>query len=150
MIARARLQRHLQLLKPSFARAMSTVKDDGTKTIFDKTKTIFDKILNGTIPSDCVHETDHVYCFRDVNPVSPTHVLCIPKVRDGLTGLNMAEERHESILGKLMVAASTVAKLENLNDGYRIVVNDGKEGCQSVLHLHLHVIGGRQLAWPPG
>jgi diadenosine tetraphosphate (Ap4A) HIT family hydrolase len=141
MIARARLQRHLQLLKLSFARAMSTVKDDAT---------IFDKILNGTIPSDCVHETDHVYCFRDVNPVSPTHVLCIPKVRDGLTGLNMAEERHESILGKLMVAASTVAKLENLNEGYRIVVNDGKEGCQSVLHLHLHVIGGRQLAWPPG
>tara|TARA_B100000795_G_scaffold244002_1_gene208256 strand:- start:84 stop:368 length:285 start_codon:yes stop_codon:yes gene_type:complete len=74
----------------------------------------------------------------------------VPKNRDGLTGIRKAEARHESILGKLMLAASKVADQEGLEDGYRIVINDGPKGCQSVYHLHVHVMGGRQLNWPPG
>ncbi len=112
--------------------------------------TIFDKILSREIPSDVVYEDDHVLAFRDVNPQAPTHVLCIPKNRDGLTQLSKAEERHEEILGKLLLTARKVAELEKLGDGFRIVINDGVEGCQSVYHLHVHVLGGRQMTWPPG
>ena len=112
--------------------------------------TIFDKILSREIPSDVVYEDDHVLAFRDVNPQAPTHVLCIPKNRDGLTQLSKAEERHEEILGKLLLTARKVAELEKLGNGFRIVINDGAEGCQSVYHLHVHVLGGRQMNWPPG
>ena len=117
--------------------------------IYDKNN-IFAKILRGEIPCKKVFENDYVLAFNDISPQAPTHILCIPKERDGLTGLKNAEERHEAILGKLMVAASTVAQMEKLDDGYRIVVNDGPLGCQSVYHLHVHVLGGRQLSWPPG
>ena len=89
--------------------------------------------------------------FRDVAPVAATHFLVIPKNRDGLTGIGKAEERHAALLGHLMATCAKVAKQEKLDqDGYRIVVNEGKHGCQSVYHLHLHVIGGQQLGWPPG
>eukprot|EP00949_MAST-11_sp_MAST-11-sp1_P003737 g3737.t1 len=123
--------------------AAAAAVDDGEPTIFDK-------IVNKEIPSTVVLETEDVLAFRDVNPVAPTHVLVIPKKRDGLARIANAEERHVSILGKLMLAAKQVAEKEGLGDGYRIVVNDGKNGCQSVYHLHLHVIGGKQLTWPPG
>ena len=150
------LGQHLKL-RPSLTRGMSNQGiNEETAAMLAAAKqqegkpTIFDKILDKSIPSECVYETDKVYCFRDINPQAPTHILCIPKERDGLTGLKNAEERHEAILGKLMVAASTVAQMEKLDDGYRIVVNDGPLGCQSVYHLHVHVLGGRQLSWPPG
>lgn len=116
----------------------------------DGAPTIFDKILDGSIPSSMVYEDDHVFCFDDIAPQAPTHVVCIPKVRDGLTGIDKAEARHESILGKLMVAARTVADLKGLDEGYRVVVNNGKHGAQSVGHIHVHLLGGRQLSWPPG
>ena len=113
--------------------------------------TIFDKILAREIPSDIVYETDNVLAFRDVAPQAPTHVLVIPKHRGRLTGIRHAEGGDAPILGELMLAASEVARREGLaEDGFRVVVNDGKNGCQSVHHLHLHVIGGRQLGWPPG
>ena len=89
--------------------------------------------------------------FKDAFPVAPLHFLVIPKNRDGLTGISKAEDRHASLLGHLMVIVAKVAKQENMNeDGYRVVINDGKHGCQSVYHLHLHVLGGKQLGWPPG
>ncbi|KAL3715631.1 hypothetical protein ACJRO7_007373 [Eucalyptus globulus] len=91
-----------------------------------------------------------VLAFRDISPQAPTHILIIPKVKDGLSGLSKAEERHCEILGRLLYTAKLVAKQEGLEDGFRIVINDGPSGCQSVYHLHIHLLGGRQMNWPPG
>ncbi|KMZ74842.1 Histidine triad nucleotide binding protein [Zostera marina] len=112
--------------------------------------TVFDKIIQKEIPADVVFEDDKVLAFRDISPKAPTHIVIIPKVRDGLTGLSQAEERHCDILGYLMYVAKLVAKQEGLSDGFRIVINDGPSGCQSVYHLHIHLLGGRQMNWPPG
>lgn len=86
--------------------------------------------------------------IRDVNPVAPTHLLVLP--RKPLARLSEAEEDDKALLGHLMYVAQSVAKKEGLGSGFRVVVNDGKDGCQSVYHLHVHVIGGRVLGWPPG
>lgn len=94
--------------------------------------------------------TEQVLAFRDISPQAPTHIIIIPKVRDGLTRLAKAEERHIEILGYLLYIAKVVAKQEGLEDGYRVVINDGPSGCQSVYHLHIHLLGGRQMNWPPG
>jgi len=113
--------------------------------------TLFDKIVKKEIPASIIYEDEKCLAFRDIAPVAPTHFLVIPKNRDGLTGISKAEPRHEALLGHLMVTAAKVAKQEKLDEnGYRIVINEGKEGCQSVFHLHIHVIGGKQLSWPPG
>ncbi|XP_024369124.1 14 kDa zinc-binding protein [Physcomitrium patens] len=112
--------------------------------------TIFDKIISKEIPSKIVYEDDDVLAFRDVSPQGPVHIILIPKDRDGLTQLSKAEDRHEKILGHLMVTAAKVARQEKLDKGFRLVVNDGPDGCQSVYHIHLHLIGGRQMKWPPG
>lgn len=116
----------------------------------DDKPTIFDKILQKEIPSTVVYEDEKVLSFRDIAPQAPTHIIIIPKVRDGLTGLSKAEERHEDILGHLLYTAKVIAKQEGLSDGFRIVINDGPTGCQSVYHLHIHLLGGRQMNWPPG
>lgn len=112
--------------------------------------TIFDKIIAKDIPATIVYEDDDALAFRDINPQAPVHILIIPKKRDGLIGLSHATERNKAVLGHLMMVASQVARSEGLSDGYRVVVNDGINGCQSVMHLHLHLLGGRQLKWPPG
>ncbi|XP_037465440.1 14 kDa zinc-binding protein-like [Triticum dicoccoides] len=112
--------------------------------------TIFDKIIAKEIPSSIVYEDEKVLAFRDINPQAPVHVLVIPKLRDGLTGLDKAEPRHAEILGQLLYAAKVVAEKEGVADGFRVVINNGAEGCQSVYHLHVHVLGGRQMKWPPG
>ncbi|KAI9093588.1 hypothetical protein K1719_027037 [Acacia pycnantha] len=112
--------------------------------------TIFDKIIKKEIPSTVVYEDDKVLAFRDINPQAPVHILIIPKVKDGLTGLSKAEERHFEILGRLLYTAKLIAKQEGLDDGFRIVINDGPEGCQSVYHIHVHLLGGRPMKWPPG
>ena len=113
--------------------------------------TIFDKIVRKEIPANIIYEDDQCLAFRDIAPVAATHFLVIPKNRDGLTGISKAEPRHEALLGHLMVVAAKTAAQENLaNDGYRVVINEGRHGCQSVFHLHIHVIGGQQLSWPPG
>ncbi|RLN49504.1 hypothetical protein BBJ28_00016023 [Nothophytophthora sp. Chile5] len=113
-------------------------------------ETIFDKIINGQIPAKIAYEDEQCLAFHDVSPQAPVHILIIPKNRDGLTQLANAEERHEGILGHLLYAAKLVAKQQNLDNGFRIVINDGADGCQSVFHLHLHLLGGRKLGWPPG
>lgn len=111
--------------------------------------TVFDKILSGEWSSDKVYEDDTVLAFRDINPQAPIHILVIPKYRNGLTALSKAQANQKELLGHLMFVASEVAKKECPN-GFRIIVNDGVDGAQSVMHLHLHIMGGRQMGWPPG
>lgn len=113
-------------------------------------QTIFDKLIRKEIPSNVVYEDDFVFAFRDIAPVAPTHILIIPKNKDGLTGVSKAEERHEQILGKMIVAASKIAKQEGLGNGYRLVINDGEHAGQTVFHIHLHLLGGKEFTWPPG
>ncbi|DAZ95165.1 TPA: hypothetical protein N0F65_012419 [Lagenidium giganteum] len=113
-------------------------------------ETIFDKIIQRQIPAKIVFEDSKCLAFHDVNPQAPVHILIIPKERDGLTQLSKSEERHESILGHLLHTAKVVAEQQKLDNGFRIVINDGVDGCQSVYHLHLHLLGGRKLGWPPG
>ena len=96
-----------------------------------------------------MHEDDLCLAFRDIAPAAPTHVVLIPKNRDGLTQLSLARDDQKDILGHLMYTASQIGKAE-CPEGFRVVVNDGVDGAQSVYHLHLHIIGGRQLTWPPG
>ena len=113
--------------------------------------TFFDKLVSKENPSEIIYEDDLCMAFRDISPQGPKHFLVIPKNKDGLNRLSSAEERHKPLLGHLMYTAQLVAKQEGLGpDGYRLVVNDGKDGAQSVYHLHIHIIGGRQMAWPPG
>ncbi|XP_071737619.1 14 kDa zinc-binding protein [Rutidosis leptorrhynchoides] len=130
--------------------AMASEKDAALAAVPSDSPTIFDKIIKKEIPANVVYEDDKVLAFRDINPQAPTHIVLIPKVRDGLTGLSKAEERHIEILGRLLYTAKVVAKQENLKEGFRIVINDGPKGCQSVYHIHVHLLGGRQMNWPPG
>ncbi|CAL4953982.1 unnamed protein product [Urochloa decumbens] len=112
--------------------------------------TIFDKIIRKEIPSQVVYEDQKILAFRDISPQAPIHIIIIPKVKDGLSRLLKAEERHIEVLGSLLYGANIVAKQEGLEDGFRIVINDGPNGCQSVYHLHVHLLRGRQMNWPPG
>ncbi len=112
--------------------------------------TIFHKILRKQIPSTAVYEDEKVYAFRDINPQAPVHIIIIPKEMQGLNMLSSAKEENIPILGHLMYAASVIAREEKLDNGYRIVINNGKEGCQSVNYIHLHLLGGAQFGWPPG
>jgi histidine triad (HIT) family protein len=111
--------------------------------------TIFGTIIRKEIPAQIVYEDDHVLAFRDINPVAPVHVLVIPKTP--IESVAHASEGDALLLGKLLVAAAEIARAEGLQeDGYRIVTNVGANAGQSVFHLHLHVIGGRGMSWPPG
>ena len=112
--------------------------------------TIFDKIIDKSIPADIVYEDEQCLAFRDIAPQAPVHILVIPKARDGLTQLSKARDDQGALLGHLLLTARAVAAAEKLEKGFRIVINDGVEGCQSVYHLHVHLLGGRQMTWPPG
>lgn len=110
---------------------------------------IFCKIIDGEMPSDKVYEDDEVYAFNDINPAAPTHILVIPK--EHIATLWDAEENQAELLGKLMLRARDIAKDAGLEeDGFRLVLNTGAGVGQSVFHIHLHIIGGRDLSWPPG
>ncbi len=109
--------------------------------------TLFEKIIARQIPADIVYEDEHTLAFRDIAPRAPVHVLVIPK--KPLTQLDRAEEGDAELLGRCMLTANKVAALEGLAD-FRLVVNNGAGAGQSVFHLHLHVLGGRALGWPPG
>lgn len=113
-------------------------------------ETIFHKILRKEIPSTCVYEDDKVYAFNDIAPQAPVHIILIPKEMNGLNMIENAEENHVEQLGYLLYAAKLVAKKSELTEGYRLVINNGKQGCQSVPYLHIHILGGKQLGWPPG
>ena len=111
--------------------------------------TIFEKIIQREIPADIVWEDDEVLAFRDVNPQAPVHVLIVPK--RVIVRLAEAAEADGAVLGKLLLASRKVAeKLDLLQSGYRVVINSGPDAGESVPHLHLHVLGKRALAWPPG
>ena len=114
-------------------------------------ETIFDKIIQKIIPASIVFEDEDCLAFKDINPCAPVHIILIPKVKDNLTGLIQAEQKNEKILGHLMIKAAEIAKQNGLADnGFRLVVNDGPFAGQTVNHLHLHIIGGQQMFWPPG
>ena len=111
--------------------------------------TIFGKIIRREIPADIVHEDDDVVGFRDVNPQAPVHVLFIPK--QPIATLNDVTPAHAELVGKLFLAAATWAKQQGFADnGYRCVINCNRDGGQTVFHLHLHLLAGRALQWPPG
>lgn len=110
---------------------------------------LFCKILNGDIPADIIYESDSAIAFRDINPQAPTHVLVIP--RKHVATINDLNEEDQEIVGSLYLAAKDIARAEGISDeGYRAVMNCNEGAGQSVFHIHLHVLGGRALDWPPG
>lgn len=112
--------------------------------------TIFSKIINKEIPANIVFESDSVLAFKDINPQAPVHVLIIPKIEiPKVTDINGNE--HSQLLGEMIDAANKIAKdLGISEDGFRLVFNCGENGGQEVYHLHLHLLGGRKMNWPPG
>ena len=112
-------------------------------------ETIFSKIIRGEISADIVHEDGLCLAFRDINPQAPVHILVIP--RETLPGMQAAGEEHRDLLGHLLVVTRQIAEREGLaGSGYRCVINAGGDGGQTVDHLHIHLLGGRQMQWPPG
>jgi len=110
---------------------------------------LFLKIIDRDIPADIVYETDDVLAFRDINPQAPTHILIIPKER--IRTINDLEPDHSELVGKLFMAARELAEQEGISEeGYRVVMNCNRAGGQAVYHIHLHLLGGRQMGWPPG
>jgi histidine triad (HIT) family protein len=110
--------------------------------------TIFSDIIEGKIPADIVYEDHLAIAFRDIKPQAPSHVLVIP--REPIARLADTTPEQELLLGHLLHVAREVAEREGLTGGFRVVINNGSDGGQEVEHLHLHVLGGRKMTWPPG
>lgn len=111
-------------------------------------KTLFEKIIARDIPAKIAHEDEHCIAIHDIQPQAPVHILVIPK--KPLPRISEAAPADQSLLGHLLLTAAKIAKELNLAAGYRIVINNGPHGGESVPHLHVHLLGGRQLNWPPG
>lgn len=109
---------------------------------------LFCRIIRGEVPSKKVYEDEHTFAFEDLNPQGPTHVLVIPKKH--LAGLKEAGVEDAELVGRCQLAAAHIARERGIEDGYRTVLNVGPRSGQSVFHLHVHLIGGRVLHWPPG
>jgi histidine triad (HIT) family protein len=110
---------------------------------------LFCRIAAGEIPSNKVYSDDDVYAFRDINPAAPQHILIIP--RKHLSSLNDAGPEDQALMGKLLLSARLIAQeLGFADDGFRSVINTGEHGGQTVFHIHVHVLSGRHLSWPPG
>ena len=110
--------------------------------------TLFEKIIQREIPADIVYEDDQVLAFKDINPAAPTRVLVIPK--KAIPRVAEADPEDQLLLGHLLLKAAEVAKTLNLKNGFRLVINNGADGGESVPHMHCHILGGRALQWPPG
>ena len=110
--------------------------------------TIFKKIIDGEIPADIVYQDEHCLAFHDVSPQAPIHVLLIPKKE--IVNVAGFSDEDAQLAGHLMLTVDKVARLLNIENGYRVVANCGADGGQSVAHLHLHILAGRPLKWPPG
>ena len=109
---------------------------------------LFCKIVEGQIPSTPVYQDEKVYAFADINPVAPTHILIVP--REHFNSLDDTDADSHEILGHLLLVAAEIARQKGLGKGYRVVINTGEEGGQTVDHLHVHLAGGRPMTWPPG
>ena len=109
---------------------------------------LFCKIANGTIPVKRLAETDDALAFPDINPQAPVHILVIPKKHIASHAHALPEDA--ALLGRLLAFAGDLAREQKLDDGYRLVINTGADGGQTVEHLHVHLLGGRQMTWPPG
>lgn len=111
--------------------------------------TLFERIVARQIPADIVYEDDQVLAFRDIHPQAPVHVLIVPK--RAIPRINEATDTDAALLGHLMLKAAAVARQVGLGEtGFRLVINNGRDGGESVPHLHCHILGGRPLEWPPG
>jgi histidine triad (HIT) family protein len=110
--------------------------------------TIFAKIINREIPADIVYEDDLSLAFRDVRPQAPVHILVIPK--QPLAQIELMTPADQALLGHLFWVATEVARQQGITNGYRLVINNGVDGGQTVYHLHIHLLAGRALGWPPG
>jgi len=110
--------------------------------------TIFEKIIAREIPADILHEDELCIAIRDIDPKAPTHFLVIPK--QVIPRIGEAQQEDQTVLGHLLLVAGKVARMEGVEKGFRVVINNGSEGGETVPHLHIHVLGGRQMSWPPG
>uniref|UniRef100_A0A3B3QR99 Histidine triad nucleotide binding protein 2 n=1 Tax=Paramormyrops kingsleyae TaxID=1676925 RepID=A0A3B3QR99_9TELE len=141
---------------PIHARSLCTGKGndevrlaaEASKKYGNPAPTIFSKVIDKSIRADIIYEDDKCLAFRDINPQAPVHFLVIPRIP--IPRISDAKDDDAQLLGHLLVVAKNIAKSEGLQQGYRVVINDGKHGAQSVYHLHVHVLGGRQMMWPPG
>ncbi len=112
-------------------------------------KTLFEKIRDREIPAAIVFENDRCLAFRDISPDAPVHILVVPRTK--IPRIALAVNEDEGLLGHLLLTAAAVARSEGIADsGYRLVINNGPDGGESVPHLHVHLLGGRSLQWPPG
>jgi histidine triad (HIT) family protein len=112
-------------------------------------KTIFEKIRDGEIPADVMHRDEHCFAFRDISPQAPVHVLIVPN--KPIPRIGEAEPADQAVLGHLLLTAAKIASGLGLSEsGFRVVINNGPHGGETVPHLHVHLLGGRQLTWPPG
>lgn len=112
-------------------------------------KTLFEKICDREIPAEIVHEDEHCVCFRDIDPKAPTHLLLVP--RKPIPRIAEAASEDAALLGHMMTVVGDIARDQGLaDDGFRVVINNGSNGGEAVPHLHLHLLGGRQMQWPPG
>jgi histidine triad (HIT) family protein len=112
-------------------------------------KTLFEKIAAGEIPAQIVYQDDKVLAFRDIKPATPTHVLIVP--RKPIPRIAEAKPEDHQVLGHLLLKAAQVAEQLGLKEsGYRLVINNGPDATESVPHLHMHILGGRKMSWPPG
>ncbi|HBO58105.1 MAG: histidine triad nucleotide-binding protein [Puniceicoccaceae bacterium MED-G31] len=110
--------------------------------------TLFEKIISGEVPAKILFEDAHCFAINDINPQAPTHLLVVPK--KALPRIGAAEESDQELLGHLLLTAASIADSMNLHKGYRIVINNGPDGGECVPHLHVHVLAGRAMQWPPG
>jgi histidine triad (HIT) family protein len=110
--------------------------------------TLFTKIIKREIPADIVFEDEDVLAFRDIDPKAPTHILIIPK--KPVPTVDDLDSTDEALVGHMVLAAKQIASAEGLGDGYRLVINCNADGGQMVYHLHMHLLGGRRMKWPPG
>ncbi len=125
------------------------VTKPGSQTMTDPSSScLFCRILRGEIPAKKVYEDEHVFAFEDINPKAPTHVLVIPKKH--FAGLKEAQADDAEVIGRCHLVAAEIARQRNIEQGYRTVLNVGPGAGQSVFHLHVHLLGGRSLSWPPG
>jgi histidine triad (HIT) family protein len=112
------------------------------------TKTLFQKIIDREIPAELIYEDEQCIAINDINPQAPVHILIIPK--KVIPRIGEVEEKDKLLVGHLLVVARNLAKENKLSEGFRIIINNGPDGGESVPHLHVHVLGGRRLSWPPG